>query len=145
MKLPRCLVVVLLVLPALASDSPRDDDSATVAAGVEGTWELLGYTFDGRPGNTGSDWGMIFRAGEWEWTGSSQNPKGNYTVDRRHSPAWVDRTTTNYAANYTLKGIYRIDGNILKMAWFPNSDARPQNFDPSPDHAVCVATFRRVR
>ena len=48
MKRPRLLVAVLLVLPLLGSDAPKDYDGAAAADGIEGTWVRVAAEWDGR-------------------------------------------------------------------------------------------------
>ena len=135
----------LLALSLLASDSPRDDDATTVAVTLDGEWQLVSQEIQGKTTTNPQD-GMIFRKGEFTWTGPGFNPKGDYKVDAARTPAWVDMTATNMPqGSYVLVGIYLTDGDLLKMAWNSDTAERPRGFESSPDTRVLVYTFKRVR
>jgi uncharacterized protein (TIGR03067 family) len=131
-----CAAVILTgVLPAalLGSDSPKEYDGATERDELEGTWRFVKVEYSGQT-FPDSEQGMIFHKGEFTWTGPG--PK----------PAWIDQTTTNLpGGNRTLKGIYRIDGDGLKIACRLATNERPLGFDAKDGNGVTVWTFKRVK
>ena len=64
----------------------------------------------------------------------------------KQRPAWLDMTTTDgqTGRSYTSKGIYQIDGDILKMAWTLDDEVRPQCSVIKADDSLRVLTFKRV-
>ena len=66
-------------------------------------------------------------------------------VQGNKKPAWLDITRADLpGADDTMKCIYRIDGNTLKIAW-PLDEERSQSFDIKGDRRQSVSTFKRVR
>jgi uncharacterized protein (TIGR03067 family) len=138
------LTGVLLSVMALASDSPKDYDDATQIDGLEGTWQAVSVEGTGGFFRTPPEWRMIFRDGKFTWTGRGIAPKGSYKVDANKKPAWLDITRADLpAAEDIVKCIYRIDGDLLKIAW--PIDERAQIFDIKGDRRQSVSTFKRVR
>jgi uncharacterized protein (TIGR03067 family) len=139
------LIGVLFSVMALASDSPKDYDDATQIDGLEGTWQAVSVENTGGSFRTPPQWCMIFHAGKYTWTGLGIAPKGSYKVDVSKKPARLDITCADLpAAEDTMKCIYRIDGDILKIAWDLGGE-RAQIFDIQCDRRQSVSIFKRVR
>jgi uncharacterized protein (TIGR03067 family) len=140
-----CLLAgVLLVVPALGSDAPKGYDGAAEIDGIEGTWQAVSVENTGGTFLTPPEWRMTFRAGKFTWTGGGIHPQGSYKVDAGKKPAWLDMTYLP-EGDPTLKNIFRIDGDILKIAWTLGDGERPQRFDIHGDRRQSVSTFKRVR
>jgi uncharacterized protein (TIGR03067 family) len=139
------LAGVLLAVTALGSDAPKEYDGATQEPGIEGVWSEVSYEVDGSKEPCAvPDVGMVFRRGEYRWTGPVVNSRGVYRIDTSHTPALVDRTeTAEKGDGRTYKGIYRVEGDTLKLAWCRVGDQRPKGF--YSDKQVIFATFKRVK
>jgi uncharacterized protein (TIGR03067 family) len=137
------LLTVVLVVPSLGSDAPKEHDGAAEIAGIEGTWRCVSVENSGGTYPTPPEWRMTFRAGKFTWTGGGIYPQGSYTVDARKKPGWLDMTRQP-EGDPTWLNIYRIDGDTLKIAWSLGGE-RPQFFDIDGDRRRSVSTFKRVR
>lgn len=141
------LFAVLFVLPLLGSDSPKEYDDRATRNDLEGRWELVEHHYKGVKQellphstmltfhSTTSD----FELGRGDsWPGPW---RGIYRSDATCHPAQLDWTLK--AWKLTLKQIYRVDGDTLKVARNPDDfDKRPQGFG---DKDLEIETYRRVR
>jgi uncharacterized protein (TIGR03067 family) len=137
-KLPPLLVAVL-TLTLLGSDSPKDYDDRTQLAGIEGAWRRVEVKVNGQVQNDPGDPGLIFRGQKFEWTGGGGGPKGTYTFNTSHRPAHLDMKATDQPVN---ECIFQVDGEVLLLAFRRTGTGRPKNFE---EQEVWVETFRRVR
>lgn len=76
----------------------------------------------------------------------SKSPKvaGTYTADATKSPPQIDMTPG--AGKYkgmTLKGVYKLDGDVLVVAFAEPGQPRPTDTEPKPTRVV--ATHRRAK
>src|SRR5262249_44083665 len=127
----RLLAVVLLVLPLLGSDLPKEYDGVTERDDVQGTWELVEWTFDGQ--SFGGEGTMVtnYRFGTkvvryWD----SRTITGRYRTDPTRTPPSLDeiRSDGDYQGQ-AIRWIYRVEGDTLRIAHL-NMDPtrRPQTF-----------------
>ena len=145
-RLPPALAA-LLVLPLLASDSPRGSDAATEYVGIEGTWRCVSVKHGGAEVQPlkGDEIGLVFRGGSYEESYLGQRDRwGPCAVDAARRPARLD---LGYAGGphkgKVWQNIYRLDGDTLRIAYTGSPDARPASFDGNP--GVWVHTYKRVR
>src|SRR5437868_2823048 len=108
-----CLLVgVLLVVPSLGSDSPKDYDGTTEQDDLQGTWQLVGASLRCVMTNRGGTFSCEYSSGE--------KVGGSYRIDPAHSPPRLDWTPANggYRGKRAFM-IYQIDGDTLRVAGFP--------------------------
>ncbi len=76
----------------------------------------------------------------------SKSPKvaGSYTVDTTKTPPHIDMMPdTGKYKGETLKGVYKLDGDSLVVAFAEPGQPRPGDTEPKPTRVV--ATHRRVK
>ena len=145
MRRTLCLLTVVLAVPSLGSDAPKEYDGAAENAGIEGVWVLVSA---GPPGDQivqpNGQSVLIFRGGRWVYKLDGQFwNAGGYAADTGRNPASLDETTTlGFEAGNTRKFIYRLEGDRLRTAYRMNDAERPERFDEDGIH-VCV--WKRVK
>jgi uncharacterized protein (TIGR03067 family) len=139
------VVAALLMLPVLGFDAPREYDDATVQGSqLEGVWQFETIEYDGQKFPNASH--LIFHKGQWKWEESNPTLSGTFKAKAGKMPGCVDLTTTSFpSANPTMKAIYRIDGDTLRMANGPRAIDRPSGFDTKNSPGVAVWTLKRVK
>jgi uncharacterized protein (TIGR03067 family) len=135
------LACVLLVAPALASDTSERYDGPAESDGIEGTWEIAWAEYDGlktpRSGREES-----FRGGKYTWKDRTDCVQGVYRIDTSRIPHHLDVTPAKGTPFVASKNIYRVEGDTLTVGWNPEDlDKRPADFHD----AKYIATFRRVK
>ena len=135
------LAGVLLSVVALGSDSPKEYDDKVNADEIEGTWqwtefegELFGMKYHPTHYSEMTLRNGIFKLTVPEW-------HGRYRLDPTHKPAHLDWMPAN---RQTLKFIYQIDGDTLKIAGFPHEPTKPRP-QAVNDKGVTVWTYKRVK
>jgi uncharacterized protein (TIGR03067 family) len=139
------LATVMLVLPSLGSDSPKEYDGATARNELEGTWErvsatpAVGKTVIALPGECVE----TFRDGRWVYRNKGRLvSEGVYRADDTRRPCALDESTTaEHEAGITRRFIYRLEGDTLRTAFVPGSRECPKSFDET---GAWVATWKRV-
>jgi uncharacterized protein (TIGR03067 family) len=135
------LAVLLLVVPLLGSDSPREYDDRTEDAAIEGTWQLLAVEHDGRTVNTFT-WIYTLRGGDYTRTDSDgDRGTGTYHTDANQNPPRFDFCASKEGKYGAIKAIYQCQGDTLKMAW-SRGDAYPKSFH---DNDIWLGTFKRLK
>ena len=114
------LFAILLVVPLLGSDSPKEYDDATVNGTIEGTWRETGFEITGQKMKVNFEVVKTYRSGTF--TIVSPGPSvGSYRIDYSRNPPELDwMPTSGVHKGKTIKWIYQIDGDTLKIACLAN-------------------------
>ena len=140
------LAVVLLVVPLLGSDAPKEYDGATETDELQGTWTVVSGTVVGSGrGRPLDGLALTFSGGQYQFQGD-WDERGAYTVDRSRQPHHLDIAPTGGKkaswARAASKLIYQLDGDVLRIAFAGNDGARPASFD---EVGTVVYTYKRVK
>jgi uncharacterized protein (TIGR03067 family) len=139
----RSLLAVLLVLPLLGSDSPKEYDDRTQTLGIDGTWRIVAAERDGKSERF-TEAVITYRAGKYLTEGGSRViSQGTYVVDTSRNPASLDMTDPMIGGGKPLLLIYRVDEDTL---WTTNGAGlnlpRPSGFH---EKGLIILTFKRVK
>ena len=137
------LYAVLLFVTAMGSDSPKQHDENVEIVGVEGTWRLTKYEFGGRKMDCNQEM-LTFRAGSFTTNYSDGRMiRGSCCIDPTRKPPHLDLIPANgIRKGQTVKCIYQIDGDTLRIADNFFNAQRPQGFN---DDGAEVWTYKRVK
>jgi uncharacterized protein (TIGR03067 family) len=143
-----CLLAgVLLVVPVLGSDSPKEYGDATEIDGIEGTWRFVSAERIGGDVKR-VEWAgppiLTFRGGRYVGLRDGRTvEQGDYWVDNRQTPRHFDRfPESGPNRGFTLPYIYRVDGNTLKIAQKSDNLERPTGFTQGD---VIILSWQRVK
>jgi uncharacterized protein (TIGR03067 family) len=142
-----CLLAgVLLVVPSLGSDAPKEYDGATEKDELEGTWELTLHEIGGVGFTPTLTCEVTFRRGTYiARYGDGDTIRATYRFDRSHQPPHLDLCPSSEDFNgQTLKGVCEIKGDTLRFTprSSPNDFRRPQDLN---DAKVRVSVYKRVK
>ena len=136
----------LLLVGTLAGLAVAGDRTADP---LVGKWEVLSVIRGDMPDNDmrGAIREHLF-GGKYTVTppaGSKTPPVGGtYTVDDTKKPPQVDMMPDNGKyKGQTLKGVYKVDGDSLVIAFAEPGQPRPKDTEPKPDRVV--ATHKRAK
>jgi uncharacterized protein (TIGR03067 family) len=137
------LAGALLSVVALGSDSPKEyDDKTEMNDPVEGTWQLTQYELNGERLKLPFQVVMICHDGAITHKRSDGNtPRWNLRIDPARSPRHLDMIPLG-GARQSIKCIYQIDGDILRIGYRVGETDRPQGFN---EVNVAVQTYKRVK
>jgi uncharacterized protein (TIGR03067 family) len=138
------LAVVLLAVPLLGSDAPKEYDGAAAwDDGLQGTWRLTGHRINGEPRNPYDRHVQSFRSGTYTITWSDGDLwQGSYRIDSARNPPHLDWIPSGGGfKGEMLKFICKRDGDTLRIAGRRDKQ-RPPGFN---DEGVEVWTYKRVK
>jgi uncharacterized protein (TIGR03067 family) len=146
------IVGALLVVPALAlsqeGTKTREEDARKELLKFQGTWQFQSWE-DGskKPPaklakRTFFVGGPVFIVRE----GNKVIQAGTLRVAPWKFPRTIDAVVKKgpHEGN-TMLGLYQIDGDILKVCFDPEGDARPKKFGTKEGTPLFVAVYKRVR
>ena len=147
-------VLVLLVLtgcspaaesqPRVVNTSIKTSTSVkeTVDSSIAGNWVLASLLENGheKPMRDRRKTRVTFENGRYEAWGMQRAPAiGEYSTSRGRTHPELDLT----ARGHTLKGVYTIEGDVLRIYSFKtNSLSRPEVTNRVPD--IVIQTYRRI-
>jgi uncharacterized protein (TIGR03067 family) len=143
-----CLLAgVLLVVPSLGSDAPKEYDG-TVAWDdeLQGSWLLVGVDFNGKAVDFVESV-QTFRNGKYTTKDKNGTTAGTYIIDASQTPAHLDEVPSEGPdTGRRRKTVYQLDGNTLKKAASPFwADQRPKSLDDKTSALVVIYTLKRVQ
>jgi uncharacterized protein (TIGR03067 family) len=115
---------------------------------IMGSWELKSMSFGGMdiPVQAGKSLTVTFGAGgKMTADDSGKKEEGTYKVEDSKKPRQIDVTTKKEGKEESMKGIYEITGDTLKIAFSFNKGggaaARPDAFDAKD---ALIMTFKKA-
>jgi uncharacterized protein (TIGR03067 family) len=139
------LFAVLIVVLLLGSDSSKEYDDQTESVGILGTWRLTEREVDGNKAVVYGEIVQTYRIGTYTIDGNGPAWQGRYRTDPGANPPRLDWYHSNGPfAGKTIKLIYQIDGDTLRIAFIADGDnsRRPQGFN---DKGVSIGIYKRVK
>ena len=137
------LVFVGLTVPAAVQ--PKD---APAAAQLEGDWVLEKYVDGGVEQERRKGARFLIADGKIAITTPSggKEPTVGYTVDAKANPPRIDLTSPDKKEAGPIPGIYRLDGDTLKIC-FPKgrTKERPAKFESPADSRIVLMTLKRPK
>lgn len=138
---------MLLFLCTLMFAVPYDDKGkAADAKTIEGTWQLVSATNDGKdtPAEVVKKVRVVIKDGKHSvYFGTDVAVKEiPFAVDETTSPK---TTTDTLPDGTTIKGIYKLDGDTLTSCVAAAGKERPTVFESKPGSGHTLRVFKRVK
>jgi uncharacterized protein (TIGR03067 family) len=117
--------------------------SVFVGDEIAGAWRVVSVEFAGErvPGLEGAR--LEFAQGKKTFTlPSGAVEEGTYTLDPAREPKWIDSTTTGRGSRE--KGIYSIEGDILRLCLSQGGKERPEGFATRRNSDLILIVLRRA-
>jgi uncharacterized protein (TIGR03067 family) len=134
------LLAIPFVAPLLGFDSPKEYDSSTEANNIQGTWKLI----ESRRGSVQYPCSMyvsVYRDGKYVDRAADGHIliDGAYRINPTRWPPSLDHISPEGRVG---QWIYRVDGDVLRMATHSGDSLRPNDFN---EEGLIVLIFRRVK
>jgi hypothetical protein len=137
----KCLLVVLLAALTLGSDSPRAYDDAVAVDDVEGTWQYLGFEFEGDWHASGGH--TTFSCGTFVYEHMDIRQRGPYATDTSRRPAVLRYTVAEgIAFGFRCQSLFWISGDQLNIA-YKKGGVLPSNLEDKTE--LVIETYKRVK
>ena len=126
-----------LLLPSAATAADESEQQK-----LQGKWDVQSFEFNGMPVVSMIAAVREFKDDKYTLTPTSgESYAGTFKLDASQTPRQIDLIMPDR----TLKGIYEIDGDTLKIAYALEGDARPTEFASKPDSGVALAIHKRTK
>jgi uncharacterized protein (TIGR03067 family) len=121
-------------LDALAEDADQQK--------LQGKWNVESFEYNGAPVDTMKGAVREFKGDKYTLTPVSGDTfSGTVKLDSAQKPKQIDLELPDR----TLKGIYEIDGDTLKISYRLAGDERPTEFASKPDSGIVLAVHKRAK
>ena len=137
----KALLGVVVVGLVLAADDKKDD----VKEKLKGTWTVVSIEAAGKkvPEEFVKGQTITFDADKMTHKEKDKTEPATYKIDAGQKPAHLDMTPTEGPdKGQTVKMIFQLDGDTLKIAGKMEPTERPKGFD---DKDVVVMTLKRQK
>lgn len=129
------LLAVIAALPAGVCRAADQDE-------LQGKWIVQSFEFNGAPVETMLQAVREFQGDKYTLTSASgETFSGTIKLDESQTPRHIDLVMPDR----TLKGIYSIEGDALKIAYTLEGDARPTELASKPGSGVALAIHKRAK
>jgi uncharacterized protein (TIGR03067 family) len=109
---------------------------------LQGKWNVESFEFNGAPVDALIDAVREFKDGNYTLTPASGEVfRGTVKLDSSKKPKQIDLELNDR----TLKGIYEIDGDTLKIGYALEGDQRPTELVSKPDSGVVLVVHKRAK
>lgn len=109
---------------------------------LQGKWAVETFEFNGMPVEAMKNAVREFKGDKYTLTPATGDVfSGTVKLDSTQKPKHIDLELSDR----TLKGIYEIDGETLKISYVLEGDQRPSEFVSKPDSGVVLAVHKRAK
>ena len=109
---------------------------------LQGKWTVESFEFNGAPVEAMKNAVREFKGDNYSLTPTSGDVfNGTVTLDSSKTPKQIDLKLNDR----TLKGIYEIDGDTLKIAYALEGDERPTELASKPDSGIVLVVHKRTK
>jgi uncharacterized protein (TIGR03067 family) len=135
-------MAISIVTGMAAGRAPTD------AEAIRGTWLVSGCMFDGKDGSAELiERKLTFIFGDRlavSENGERHEKELRYKLDPTRKPPEIDITPAG-GKEAMVRGIYRLEGDKLKLCVGEPGEPRPVKFETKKDNRVRIVDFRRQR
>jgi uncharacterized protein (TIGR03067 family) len=129
----------LVACAALAATvvAQADDDLAK----LQGKWNVESFDYNGQPVDSMQKAVREFKDAKYTLTPASGDTfNGTVKLDPTKNPKQIDLELNDR----TLKGIYEVAGDVLKLSYRLEGDERPTEFKSTPDSGIVLVVHKRA-
>ncbi len=141
-----CLVALQSHATARDKGTPTESGETSLTGGLQGTWAMKSVEIMGMKIELpkGQELAFTFDGDKFIVHENMHREEGTYKLDESKTPKTIDMVTSKPQANQTIKGIYQLEGDTLKIAFDPQGPGgnRPTSFDPK---GAAVIIFKRTK
>jgi len=129
-----CCTLVINVVVVRAADEDQQK--------LEGRWIVDSFEYNGNPMERMKEAVREFKDGKYTLT-----PKSGDAIEGtvKIGPAAKPKTIDLVINDRTLKGIYDVEGDTLKLCYILSDGPRPAEFASKPDSGVILVLHKRAK
>jgi uncharacterized protein (TIGR03067 family) len=131
------LLFTTVLLLGAAQDAKKDLDQ------LQGSWQVTSAEREGKPLDTAKNDRLIFKGDQLTVQGKTGD-ESTFMLDPAQKPAAIDITPAKGPAR-TIRGIYQIEGDTLKLCFGDPSSERPKEFTAKAGTGFVLVTLKREK
>ena len=139
---------LLSVLFVAALSVAADDDAVKKEKdALQGKWTILSVERDGKPVETWKDGVRVMEGDTYTMTPKQGDSfKGKFALEPSKTPKGIDFTPSGgQNKDKTLRGIYEIDGDMLKICFAEPDKERPNEFSTKAGSGWTLALHKKQK
>jgi uncharacterized protein (TIGR03067 family) len=135
--------MVVVVAAVAAAPADKDDPSAKDLKGLQGTWQMEKGVRGGAeaPADQVAKMKLVVSGNNFSLGDSSRADKAVVELDASNTPASIDLKR----GERTVKGIYLLEGDTLKLCLGRPGTDRPKEFVSKAGSETALMVFKRVK
>jgi uncharacterized protein (TIGR03067 family) len=139
-----CALTGLVLLAAAGRTSAEDKQAADK---LQGTWTVAALVNDGKEQDNTGEQSVTFEGDKARAKTPNGEHEVTYKLDASQKPAAIDIIPRDGPhKDQTLKGIYSLKDDELKICWAHEPDAdRPTKFESTAESHVMLITLKRAK
>jgi uncharacterized protein (TIGR03067 family) len=138
----RYVVLALTVGLLVGARAPDKGKKGTPA--LEGTWVVVSTMVNGKERRGAKDAKMVFKGKDVAIKTSKTNVHHTFTIDPENMTIDVVRAGVK-SKGWSLKGIYQLKGDELKLCFSQPGKDRPKDFTAGKGSGNSLSVLKRVR
>jgi uncharacterized protein (TIGR03067 family) len=133
--------LILVIGLVIGSVGPTRGAEKKWAKGLEGTWVVVSFTRDGKKDASPKGDKVTFEGKNLTLKTKRGEEKATFTIDPRTQA--IDLTVNAGGRKETIKGIFRVKGNELKVCHSQPGQDRPKHFTAAKDSGNTLIVLKR--
>ena len=134
-------LVLTLAASFLAAPVPKAETKDEQA--IQGTWLIVSAERDGKPFDEIKGEKLILKDGNATSTNKGKEEKATYKINPTTKPKRIDFTPEKETKS--LRGIYELTGDSLKVCMAKPGDARPDEFSGKGEGRLLIVLKRQKK
>jgi uncharacterized protein (TIGR03067 family) len=138
------ILVALAAGLLVGADDPKKGDGKKGAKGLEGTWTIVSFTQNGKDNDELKDTQVVFKGKNVTVKTKDGDQKGTFQIDPKKKT--IDLTPTEGGQKgKTMKGIYQLKGDDLKVCHSRVGKDRPKDFTAGEGSGNALIVLKRAK
>jgi uncharacterized protein (TIGR03067 family) len=136
------VALVLAVSLLVAADKAKKGEAKKGATGIDGTWEIVSLTQNGKKNDNAKGDKVIFKGKTMTVKAGGGEHKGTFTIDAKKKTIDIVPTDGPQKGK-TIKGIFQLKNGELKICFARPEKDRPKEFAAPKDSGLTLAVLKR--